>query len=115
SLAESLCENSTLTSLDLSRNEIGSEEGIALAWALRMNSSLISLDVSIGELGSETLIRAIIKALRKNVTLTFLNLHYSDFNFDNSDDDSDEQNVFKNINDLLENLKKDIRKDINIS
>ncbi|CAG8492772.1 5937_t:CDS:2, partial [Cetraspora pellucida] len=114
-LAESLCENSTLTSLDLSYNEIGSEEGIALAWALRMNSSLISLDLSISEFGSETIIKAIIKALRKNVTLTFLSFHLHDFNFEDSDDDSDEQNVFRNINDLLENLKKDIRKDIKIS
>ncbi|KAF0459571.1 Protein NLRC3 [Gigaspora margarita] len=112
--------NSTITYLnlgDISRNEIDSEEGIALAWALRSNSSLTSLDLSIGEFGSEKVVRAIIKSLRKNISLTSLNFHYSDFDFNGSDDDSDELDLslFRNINVLLGNLRKDIRKDIEIS
>lgn len=42
-IAESLKENSHLTSLDLRSNRINAQGGVALAYALRSNRSLIKL------------------------------------------------------------------------
>ena len=52
-LAEALETNSTLTSLDLSRNGIGAEGAARLAAALKKNSTMTSLDISRNDIGPE--------------------------------------------------------------
>ncbi|KAG9061903.1 hypothetical protein KI688_007054 [Linnemannia hyalina] len=72
-LTEALKTNSTLTTLDLESNSIGSNGAKALAEALKTNSFLTTLDLesnSIGENGAQ----ALAEALKTNKTLTTLNL-----------------------------------------
>ena len=76
-LAAALEENSTLTSLDLSWNEIGDKGATSMAAALEKNSTLTSLDLSeneIGHIGAASLAAA----LQKNSTLTSMSLRGND-------------------------------------
>ncbi|KAF0496460.1 kinase-like protein [Gigaspora margarita] len=70
---EALCKNSTLTSLNLENNKLGSEGGKALADALCNNSMLTSLNLYWNKLGFEGG-KVLADALCKNSILTSLNL-----------------------------------------
>ncbi|RIB22058.1 hypothetical protein C2G38_1034344 [Gigaspora rosea] len=72
-LADVLCKNTILTSLNLSKNNLGSKGGKALADALCKNTTLTSLNLSKNNLGSKGG-KALADALCKNITLTSLNL-----------------------------------------
>ena len=63
----------TLTSLNLSYNQIGPEEVQALANALQNNTALTSLNLGYNHIGNEGA-QALATALQNNATLTSLNL-----------------------------------------
>ncbi|MES2676856.1 MAG: hypothetical protein V4612_00880 [Pseudomonadota bacterium] len=73
---ETLKTNTVLTQLWLSENKIGDEGVIALADALETNTTLTSLGLSDNEIGDEGVI-ALAEALEKNTTLTYLGLGLS--------------------------------------
>jgi hypothetical protein len=70
-LVSELCSNTTLTSLDLSHNELGSGGGVEVAKLLRANRSLAHLHLSSCELGDVGW-RAIAAALPHNTAVTRL-------------------------------------------
>ena len=65
--------NTSLTSLDLSRNSIGDEGASSLSEALRVNTSLTSLDLSGNSIGDEGA-SSLSETLRVNTSLTSLDL-----------------------------------------
>lgn len=76
-LATELKTNTTLRSLDLSKNQIGPEGALALAEALEVNTSLCALDLSynqIGEIGAKALLSAKTTSLR-GLILGHNNIH----------------------------------------
>ena len=75
-IADALKGNKTLTTLDLSHNNIEVEGTKALAEALKDNKTLTTLNLSHNEIGDEGA-KAIAEALRINTTLTTLNLRIS--------------------------------------
>jgi hypothetical protein len=70
--------NSTLTTLDLRGNSIGSNGAVALSEALKINSTLTTLDLSYNSMGSNGAV-ALSEALKINSTLTTLNLDCQSF------------------------------------
>ncbi|RIB25926.1 kinase-like domain-containing protein [Gigaspora rosea] len=80
-LTKVLYKNSTLTSLNLRENYLGSEGGKALAGALCMNSTLTSLNLNSNWIGSEG-VKALADALCRNSTLTSLNLWNNNLGFE---------------------------------
>ncbi|RIB02901.1 kinase-like domain-containing protein [Gigaspora rosea] len=72
-LSEALYKNTTLTSLILKENNLGSKGGKLLSEVLCKNTTLTSLDLDSNELGSEGG-KALASALCINTTLTSLNL-----------------------------------------
>ena len=75
-LAEALCFNSSLTSLDLSFNAIGDAGGMACAKALQSNFGLISLDLSWNRIGNASAI-GFGQALQSNSRLESFNLSWN--------------------------------------
>lgn len=65
--------NKGLRHLDLSRNDLGSQAGIAVAGALRANRSLAFLSLADNGMGPKAA-KALAQALAKNVTLTAADL-----------------------------------------
>ena len=65
--------NTSLTSLNLSRNSIGDEGANSLSQALRVNTSLTTLNLSYNSIGDEGA-NFLSQALRVNTSLTSLNL-----------------------------------------
>ncbi|KAF9536772.1 hypothetical protein EC957_009735, partial [Mortierella hygrophila] len=80
-LADALKTNSTLTTLDLRGNSIGSDGAKALAEALKTNSILTTLDLGGNSIGSDGA-KALAEALKTNSTLTTLNLWYNSIGSD---------------------------------
>ncbi|WP_039454784.1 leucine-rich repeat domain-containing protein [Candidatus Jidaibacter acanthamoebae] len=72
-LFEVLKENETITSLNLSDNNIGEAGGIAIAEALKENKTITSLDLGGNDIGAAGGI-AIAEASKENKTITSLNL-----------------------------------------
>ena len=72
-LAEVLKTNTTLTELDLERNNIGSKEVFVLAEALKINKTLVKLNLSQNNI-SNAGAKALAEALKINRTLINLNL-----------------------------------------
>ena len=70
-----------MTSLDLSYNDIGKEEAVAIAEALKNNSTLTFLNLTFKEIGIEGAV-VIAEALKKNSTLTSLDLPHGAIAFD---------------------------------
>jgi Ran GTPase-activating protein (RanGAP) involved in mRNA processing and transport len=89
--ADMLKINRTLTSIDLSENDIESKGAIALAAALKDNQKLVSLDINNNDIGDEG-VKALADMLKINQTLTSIDL---------SDSDMDEEGV-KALADMLE-------------
>ncbi|KAF9551518.1 hypothetical protein EC957_008187 [Mortierella hygrophila] len=75
-MAEVLKTNSTLTTLDLSNNSIGDDGAKAMAEALKTNSTLTTLDLFNNSIGDDGA-KAMAEALKTNSTLTTLNLEYN--------------------------------------
>ena len=69
--------NPTLTTLDLSRNNIGAEGAKDLAKALEKNTVLTSIYMSSNNIGAEGT-KDLAKALATNTVLTELSLSYND-------------------------------------
>ena len=72
-LADALATNSTVTLLNLSRNEISISGAAALAKAMEVNSTLTELNLSENEIGDSGA-AALAKVMEVNSTLTELNL-----------------------------------------
>ena len=72
-LAETLRQNSTITSVSLVGNNIGDEGAIALAETLRQNSTITDVDLRSNNIGDEG-VTALAKALRQNSTIIDLDL-----------------------------------------
>jgi len=72
-LYESLKVNSTLTKLNLSKNEIGVDGAESIAESLKVNSALNSLDLHDNKIGDQGA-KFIADSLKINTTLTCLNL-----------------------------------------
>lgn len=68
-----LKKNRTLRHLDLARNELATQAGIALAGALRVNRSLAFLSVAGNAMGPKAG-KALAQALAENSTLTGIDL-----------------------------------------
>lgn len=75
-LAEALTENNTLTSLNLSVNDIGDLGAQALAEALAENNTLTLLGLSGNKIGVKGA-QALAEALRVNNTITTFNLRFN--------------------------------------
>ena len=78
SLSQALTVNSSLTNLDLSRNSIGHTGAASLSQALTVNSSLTNLDLSWNYI-RDTGAGSLSQALRVNSSLTNLNLSWNFF------------------------------------
>ncbi|XP_067050400.1 NLR family CARD domain-containing protein 3-like isoform X2 [Acropora muricata] len=76
SLSEVLRVNTSLTSLCLTDNSIGAEGASSLSEALRVNTSLTSLDLRVNSIGDEGA-NSLSKALKVNTTLTSLDLYFN--------------------------------------
>ena len=76
-LAAALEKNSTLTSIDLSYNNIGDEGVASMAAALEKNSTLTSIDLRANDIGVEGA-ASLAAALEKNSTLTSLDLQLNE-------------------------------------
>ncbi|KAG0059741.1 hypothetical protein BGZ89_000158 [Linnemannia elongata] len=87
-LIETLKTKSTLTTLDLSENEIGDNGAVALAEALKTNSTLTALYLGSNSIGDNGAV-ALSEALKTNSTLTTLNL------FNNSIGDNGAEVLFE--------------------
>ena len=66
--------DTTLTTLNISRNNIGCAGAQAIAGALKVNTTLTTLDISDNNIGVEGA-KAIAEALKVNTTLTTLNIY----------------------------------------
>lgn len=75
-IAEALKVNETLTSIDLSDNEIGEEGAKLIAEVLKENETLVSIDLSDNAIG-EASVKTIVEALKINKTITNLNFAYN--------------------------------------
>ena len=73
-IARLLEENTTLTTLDLSDNDLTAKAGAAIARALKRNRTLTTLDLSDNDLLMAEGGKAIASALHSNTTLTSLDL-----------------------------------------
>ena len=82
-LAEALKVNVTLTKLDLGCNQIGDAGARALAEGLKVNGNLTSLDLCLNQIG-EAGARALAEALKLNVTILLLHLDGKQLDFDQS-------------------------------
>ena len=76
SLSQALRINTSLTFLDLRHNSIGSQVAHSLSRALRVNTSLTSLDLYRNSIGDEGA-NSLSQALRVNISLTSLNLSWN--------------------------------------
>jgi len=72
-LAEALKTNTTITTLDLSYNDIGHEGAKALAEALKNNTTITTLDLVGNPIGDEGP-KALAEALETNMTITKLDI-----------------------------------------
>ncbi len=75
-LFEALKTNYSITSLDLSYNDLREEEIIYLCETLKTNYTITSLDLSCNDLGEEE-IRYLCEALKANYSITSLDLSYN--------------------------------------
>ena len=73
-LAQALEKNTTLTSVNLSKNDIGNDGTMAIASVLeKKNTTLTSINLSCNDIDAEA-VMAIAFAIEKNTILTFINL-----------------------------------------
>ena len=72
-LAQALEKNTTLTSVNLSKNDIGNDGTMAIASVLEKNTTLTSINLSCNDIDAEA-VMAIAFAIEKNTILTFINL-----------------------------------------
>ena len=75
-LSDSLKSNSTLTTLNLDKNEIGDEGACALSDSLKSNSTLTTLELSENSIGPQGA-SLLSDYLKSNSTLTSLDLSYN--------------------------------------
>jgi hypothetical protein len=76
-LADALKVNSTITSINLSYNNVDVDGAKALADALKVNSTITSIDLSDNNVGDDGA-KALADAIKVNSTITSINLRYSD-------------------------------------
>jgi hypothetical protein len=101
-VARVLQQNTSLLSLDVSRNQLGDEAGVHLAEMLRTNRRMFKLEAEQNNFGPATC-RAFGEALNVNNTLTFLSLEGNPMSF--SDESDGRENDFTGIeavSDMLE-------------
>jgi len=76
SLADVLAKNTTITNIDLSRNVIGVEGAESLAAALAENTTITNINLSHNHIGPEDA-KSLASALAKNTTIININLSYN--------------------------------------
>lgn len=83
-LAQSLWDNSSLTCLDLSRNDLDDFAGLRLGRALKRNNALKKLELDTNRLGPKTCI-AFGDSLKTNTTLSLLSMEHNPLTKEGSD------------------------------
>lgn len=72
-IADTLKENTAITSVDLSRNSIGNSGAASIAEALNVNTAITSVDLSHNQIGANG-IASIAEALNVNTVITHMDL-----------------------------------------
>jgi hypothetical protein len=80
-LADALKVNSTITSINLSNNNVGVDGAKALAAALKVNSTITSINLSNNNVGVDGA-KALADALKDNSTITSISLSYNNVDVD---------------------------------
>jgi len=88
SLVEGLRANTTLTSIYLYNNQIGSEGAQVLAETLKTNTTLTSIELYYNQIGAEG-VQALAEALKCNNTLTSISLYDNPINESDGDEGSE--------------------------